>query len=75
MRDIILKYPIWQEPYRAAVIEANPKLLKQKIAGAERAAILRLKQLENSADNHGEVIALTDALTALKILGETIWAE
>ena len=73
VRDVVLKYPIWQKPYRAAVIETNPKLLKQKIAGAEQAAILRLKQLENSADNHGEVIALTDALTALRILGETIW--
>jgi len=75
VRDVVLKYPIWQKPYRAAVIETNPKLLKQKIAGAERAAILRLKQLQNSADNHHELIALTDALTALKILGETIWAE
>jgi hypothetical protein len=36
---------------------------------------LRLKQLENSADHHHEQIALTDALTALKIIGETIWAE
>jgi len=75
VRDIVLKYPIWQEPYRAAVIEINPKLLKQKIAGAEQAVILRLKQLENSADHHQELIALTDALAALKILGETIWAE
>jgi hypothetical protein len=33
--------------------------------------MLRLMQLENSADNHPEVIALT----ALKILEETIWAE
>jgi hypothetical protein len=75
VRDIVLKYPTWQEPYRAAVIETNPKLLKLKITGAEQAAILRLKQLENSADHHHELIALTDALTALKILGETIWAE
>lgn len=74
MRDIVLKYPTWQEPYRAAVLETNSKLLKQKIAGAEQAAILRLKQLENSADHHHELIALTDALTALKILAETIWA-
>ncbi len=71
----IPKYPIWQEPYRAAVIEANPKRLKQKIAGAEQAVILRLKQLENSADHHHELTALTDALSALKILRETIWAE
>ncbi len=75
MRDIVLKYPIWQEPYRAAVIEANPKLLKQKIASAEQAVISRFKQLENSADHHHELTALTDALAALKILGETIWAE
>ena len=75
MRDIVLKYPIWQEPYRAAIIEANPELLKQKIATASQAVKLRLKQLENGADHHHELIALTDALTALKILGETIWAE
>ena len=74
MRDIVLKYPIWQEPYRAAVIETNPKLLKQKIAGAQRAAILRLKQLENSTDPD-ELTALTDALTPLKILAETVWAD
>jgi hypothetical protein len=72
VRDRVLKYPIWQEPYRAAIIEANPKRLKQKIAGAEQAVILRLKQLENNADHH-ELRALTDALSAaLKILGETI---
>ena len=75
MRDIVLKYPTWQEPYRAAVIEINPKLFKQKTSTAQQAAILRLKQLENGADHHHELIALTDALTALKILGETIWAE
>jgi len=71
MKDVVLKYPIWQEPYRAAVIETNPKLVKQKIAGAEQAAMLRLKQLQNSADHHQELIALTDALTAVKILAET----
>ena len=43
--------------------------------GAQQAAILRLKQLENSADHHHELIALTDALTALKILAETTWAD
>ena len=57
MKDVVLKYPIWQEPYRAAVIETNPK------------------RLENSADHHHELIALTDALTALKILAETTWAD
>ncbi len=75
MKDVILKYPTWQEPYRAAVIEINPTVLKQKIAAAEQAAKLRFKELENSADHHEERIALTDALTALKILGETNWTE
>jgi UDP:flavonoid glycosyltransferase YjiC (YdhE family) len=45
------------------------------IAGAEQAVILRLKQLENSADHHHELTALIDALSALEILRETIWAE
>ncbi len=75
MRDAALKYPIWQEPYLAAVTETNLKLLNQKIAGAEHAAILRLKQLENGTDHHAELRALIDALTALKILAETTWAE
>ena len=75
MKNVVLKYPTWQEPYRAAVIETNPKLLKQKIAGAEQAAILRLRQLEHSADHHHELIALTNALIALKILAETTGAE
>jgi len=34
-----------------------------------------IKQLEDSADHHHELTALTDTLTALKILGETNWAE
>jgi hypothetical protein len=49
--------------YRAPVIEANPKLLRDKIAAAEQAVKSRLKQLENSADHHHELMALTDALT------------
>jgi hypothetical protein len=75
MKDVVLKYPTWQEPHRAAVIETNPKLLRQKISGAQQAAILRFKELENSSDHHGELRALTDALTALKILAETSWAD
>ena len=75
MKDLVLKYPTWQEPYREAVIETNPALLKQKISGAQQVAILRFKELENSSDHRAELRALTDALTALKILGETIWAE
>jgi hypothetical protein len=54
-------------------METNPKLLKQKIASAQQAAILRLKQLENGTDRH-ELTALTDALAALQILAETTWA-
>jgi hypothetical protein len=75
MNDVVLKYPAWQEPYRAPVIETNPKLRKHKIAGAQQAVIFRLKQLEDSADHHHELTALTDTLAALKILAETNWAE
>jgi hypothetical protein len=75
MNDVVLKYPAWQEPYRAAVLETNPKLRKHKIAGAQQAAILRLKQLEDIADHHHELTTLTDTLAALKILAETNRAE
>jgi len=75
MNDVVLKYPTWQQPYRAAVIETNPKLRKHRISSAQQAAMLRLKQLENSADHHHELTALTDTLAALKILGETNWVE
>jgi hypothetical protein len=71
MSNIVLKYPSWQGPYRAAILETNPELLKQKIAAAEQAVKLRFKELENSADHREERMALTDALTALKILGES----
>ena len=71
MSDLVLKYPNWQESYRAAVLETNPKLLKQKVAAAEQAIELRFNELEHSPDHHDERIALTNALTALKILGES----
>ena len=75
VKGVVLKYPRWQEPYRAAVIETNPTLLKQKISGAQQAVVLRFKDLQNSSDHHAELRALTDALTALKILAETTWAD
>ena len=56
MRDIVLKYPVWQEPYREAAMETNPKLLKQKIAGAEQAVILRLKQLPRPVGRNPSLI-------------------
>ena len=71
MRDMVLRYPIWQKPYRAAVIETNPKWLKHEIATATEAVKLRFEELENSTDHRQELIALTDALTALKILADT----
>jgi len=71
MSDVVLKYPTWQEPYRAAILETNPNLLKHKIAAAEQAVTLRFKELENSANRREERLALTDALTALKILRES----
>jgi hypothetical protein len=75
MRDIVLKYPIWQQPYRAAVIEANPKLLKDKIAVAEQAAMLRLGQLESSADHHHEVIGTNRRAGSTENTRRIIWAE
>jgi hypothetical protein len=57
VRDIVLKY-LRLEPYRGAIIEGNPRLLTQKIAGAEQPALSRLKQLPLRWEwaGHSEVV-------------------
>jgi hypothetical protein len=75
MSDMTLKYPVWQKAYRQAVLETNPKLLKQKVAAAEQAVNLRLNELTSSADHADEKKAMANALDALKVLAESDWAE
>jgi hypothetical protein len=61
-----LRYPSWQEPVRAALMEFDPEKLETKIFAALQAIQARRAELQDSADSH-EHIALEDAVNALKV--------
>jgi len=70
VRDVPLKYPLWQNHYLQAMAETRPELLKSKIGAAEQVVNLRLSELANTTDNYEEQIALEAALKSLKVLKE-----
>jgi len=70
VRDVPLKYPLWQDYYLQAMAETRPELLKSKIGAAEQVVNLRLSELANTTDNYEEQIALEAALKSLKVLKE-----
>jgi len=70
VRDVPLKYPLWQDYYLQAMAETRPELLKSKIGTAEQIVNLRLSELASTTDNYEEQIALEAALKSLKVLKE-----
>jgi hypothetical protein len=63
----------WRHLYRAALFEANPGRLLGRIAEAERALVLRARELfAASGDNIEEEQALDDAMYALRALRGTV---
>jgi hypothetical protein len=62
------RYPEWEESYRDAVLELDPKNLAQRIATAEAALAARLRLIEDESNNMAERIAIGNALSALKVL-------
>jgi hypothetical protein len=61
----------WHELYKRALLETDKQELASRIAEAERAIILRGRDLFNVSDNaetDEEVQALDDALYALRVL-------
>jgi hypothetical protein len=53
--------------YEAAVLETEPALLKKRAIEAENSVLLRMEELEGSADHHDEREALTRTVTALQV--------
>ena len=51
------RYPGWEESYRDAVLEVDPKTLAQRIATAGAALAARLRLIEDESDNMAERIA------------------
>jgi hypothetical protein len=68
VRDMTLKYPLWQNHYLQAMAETRPELLKSKISATEQVVSLRLSQLAHTTDDYEEQIALAAALKSLKFL-------
>ena len=62
-----LKYPQWQRPYRAALLETDPPKLHEKLMQAENAIFLR----PSRTDHHEERLAINDAISALRSLQTT----
>jgi hypothetical protein len=60
-----LKYSGWQKPYLDAMLEMNPDRLKDRVASAEAAIQLRLRELADSPDSQAERQCLADARNGL----------
>jgi len=63
-----LRYPEWQRPYQAALLEGDPKKLAEHVWEAEAAIFQRLQKLNTSQDGRAERDAIQDALNGLKVL-------
>lgn len=63
----------WRELYRTAILETDPQRLQSSIADAEKAIILRGRELfAMSGDTSEEAEALDDALYALRALHSSL---
>ena len=58
----------WQKPYLDAMLEMNPDRLKDRVASAEAAIQLRLRELADSPDSQAERQCLADARNGLSVL-------
>jgi hypothetical protein len=60
----------WRALYKAALSETGNSKLPERIAEAEKAVVLRARELFQAADDNGEEKeALEDAMYALRALG------
>ena len=57
--NVALKYPRWQEPLAAAILEFNPQQLLVRAQKAEEAIAIRFKELSSETDNEGLRLLLT----------------
>ena len=56
----------WDEPYRLAVLETDPRQLMSRVSAAKSAIEARMTKLSGSADDHFE--ELKNLYSALKIM-------
>jgi hypothetical protein len=68
MLDELMKYPKWQKPYLAALMEVNQGELSAKVAAAEAAVSQSTRELKTTAWDIDEHLALRDAAFSLHLL-------
>jgi hypothetical protein len=65
---INLRYPEWQQPLQAALLEVNREVLKEKVAAAEAAILKRQQNLSRTPGDFEERNAIQDGLAILLTL-------
>lgn len=64
-----IRYPQWQGAWHDALLELDPKKLRQKVIDAEAAIFKRLQELSDDRTDHMEErLALNDAISGLRAL-------
>jgi fatty acid/phospholipid biosynthesis enzyme len=63
-----IKYPHWQREFEAALLEGDPKKLRQRVDAAEAAIFLRSQALVESAQGQAEQQAISDAIRTLRAI-------
>jgi len=63
-----LKYPEWQGPLQAAVLEFDPQHLREKVERAKEAVSGRIQELLQDNEDQDELQALSDGLATIQIL-------
>ena len=63
-----LKYPQWQEPLAAAILEFDALQLRRKLQEAKEAIADRFRELAFEKDNQEELRLLSDGLSILRCL-------
>ena len=61
-----LKYPQWQEPLAAAILEFDRQKLREKVQRAEEAIASRIEELATEQGDERERLALFDGLSILR---------
>ena len=68
MSDEELKFPEWQARLQELILEFDREKLLEKIQSMEAVIFERLQRLGKGSDGHDEKVALSDALSLVRIV-------
>jgi hypothetical protein len=63
-----LKFPEWQVPLQDLILECDRAKLNERMQRVETLISERLQQLHGGMDGYAERLALTDALSVLRVI-------